>query len=215
MDFTTIETGENLSTKDTHSAVEAQEFQDIQKQLRIHAKKYNRKIISDVFMSRDAVNPITSEQYNTRLYVLRYIIKNPSASDKRYPVKEVWQELYPQIEYPEKITSTPWSKAHKDNLKDLMKELGIWKHVEFSKTRHYIERVNAHYKDTRLSELTAEVEQLKEYVLVLDKDSKDLWYKGHVIKRTSRELRTVVNGVKMSVPLKAIDKLFEIFDAVG
>ena len=215
MDFNNLETGEDLSKRDSHSAVEAQEFQELQKKLRIHAKKYNRKIISDVFMSRDAVNPITAEQYNTRLYVLRQIISNPELSGRRYPVKEVWAEFYPQVPYPEKITSTPWSKAHKDNLKDLMKDVGIWKHVEFSKTRHYIERVNAYYKDTRIGELVAEVEQLKEYVMVLDKESKDIIYKGHIIKRTSRELRTVVNGVKMSVPLKAIDKLFEIFDAVG
>ena len=50
--------------------------------------------------------------------------------------------------------------------------------------------------------------------MTVDKDSKDIWYKGHKIVRTSRELRTTVNGVKMAVPLKAIDKLFEIFDQI-
>jgi hypothetical protein len=214
IDFNTLETGEDLS-KDSHSAVEAQEFAEANKKYRILCKKYNRTLIAPPMVSRDAVNPVTSEQYNARLYVVSHIIRNPELTDVRYPVRDTWNTMYPHIPYPDKITSIPWSKAHKIKLKDLMKEQGVWKHVEFSKTRHYIERVSSHYKDTKLANLEREISKLQEYVMVLDKDSKDIWYKGHVIKRTSRELRTEVNGVKMTVPLKAIDKLFEIFDQIG
>jgi hypothetical protein len=208
IDFNNIEIGEDLS-KDSHSAVEAQEFMDLQKQLRIHAKKYNRKIISDVQMSRDATNPITSEQYNARLYTMMHIIRNPEYSNKRYPLKDTWSELY-TIPYPEKMTSTPWSKNHRDKLKELLKSEGMYKHVEYSKTRHFVERVNAHYMSNKVLKLEAKITALE---LQLS-DSGNIWYRGIEIVRQSRHFKVEVNGNTFTTRHGTFDKLLEFLKQI-
>ena len=211
LDFNNIETGEDLS-KDSHSAVRAADIAEYTKQGRILAKKHGMKV--STWCSREAKNPLTQEQYNARFYTLCNMVRNTELADRQHAFSKTWKEIYPHVPYPEKITDRELWSEHKVKLKKLMQDEGVWRHSAHQKVSDYIDTCTLSHRNKLLLAKDREISKLQEYVMVLDKDSKDIWYKGHKITRTTRELRCTVHGVKMAVPLKAIDKLFEIFDKI-
>ena len=212
IDFNNLDTGEDLS-KDSQSAVRAADIAEYAKQGRILAKKHSMKV--STWCSREAKNPLTQEQYNARYYTLRNMIRKPELADRQHAFSKTWRELYPQVTYPEKITDRDLWSEEKDKLKKLMKEEGVWRHAAHQKVSDYIDTCTLFHRNKLLLEKDREISRLKEYTMIIDKDSKDIWYKGKKITRTTREFRCTVHGVKMAVPLKAIDKLIEIFDTIG
>jgi len=163
---------------------------------------------------RVALVPKTQDEWNARLYSLLTIIRQPERVDKAYPLSNTWKELYPHIPYNGKATN--WAISEKDTatIINLLKELGMYKRFSCSSVKNVIALVTDFRKTQIIKEQAAMIEEqsdkLKQYELLVDPESDSIWYKGHEIKRLSREYSVNVGGIKMTIPLKGIDKLFVI-----
>lgn len=202
MDFNSIKISEDLS-QDSHSAVEAAEFADLQKQLRIHAKKYNRTMIVAPQMSKEAANPVSQMEYNARLYALLHIIRNPEKADTRYPLADAWKELYPHIPYNDKATNWNISKQDRTTIVDLLKELGMYKRFVCDSTKAVIQRVSDYYKTQRIVMLEEKVRTL-ELQLV---DNGDILYRGITIKRLTRVYKAQIGDFVLEARHGTFDKM--------
>ena len=106
MDFSTLFTGEDLTAEAVNkSAVQAASEAEIQKAIRIHSKQFGCKAISNVMFAREAKNPISQTQYDTRLYVLKHIIRNPRVVKHTYPFKDDVDRVISTYTLPDKLTS--------------------------------------------------------------------------------------------------------------
>ena len=202
MDFNTLYTGEDLST-DTSSAVFAAERLRLEKELRILAKTHGKKLLSTPMFSREAVNPVTQLEYNTRLYTLLHIIRNPELTEQRYPLADTWKSTYTHVPYNEKATNWKLSKKDREAIVTLLKELGMYKRFVCDSVKSVIDRVTDYYKTQKISMLEEKVKTLE---LRLE-DNGNIWYRGVEIKKISRVYKVVIGDFELSTRHGTFDKM--------
>ena len=212
MDFDTLEVGEDLSAvtqKSKQAALDeivARHTASLRKELQYQGGK----LISNPQVNRVAVNPVSQMEYNCRKFALLNIIRNPELSESRYPLSDSWHALYPHIPYRDKATNWNISKHDKIELVAALKEAGSWKHVELTKVRHFIERVDSYYKTIKILALEKRIKTLE---LQLE-DNGNIWYRGVEIVKVARTFRVVVDGVTFETRHGTFDKLFEFLSKI-
>lgn len=189
MDFTTLDIDENLE----------QHVLDVQKSKQDQATKIlaelntqaakrlgeiGMKLLQPAFANRVAKNPTTQEQYNARRFVIRAIIREPKRAVLRYPVKQTWEELYPNVPYWDKATSAPLQKFERQELKAFAKEQEVYTTMSLQNVQDFMAMVKLAHVTGQLDIATTE---LKEYRYLMDPEANAILYRGHVLKYSTRE----------------------------
>tara|TARA_R110002020_G_scaffold392080_1_gene602418 strand:- start:260 stop:907 length:648 start_codon:yes stop_codon:yes gene_type:complete len=203
MDFTNIDLGEDLGTE--HNQVERDAWQ-AEQEARIRKEslqKFGVAPISKVQLPRVAANPVTQQEYNTRLFTLLNIIREPKRAANRYPLSDTWKELYPMIPYNDKATNWKISKKDAETIINEMKAHGVYKRFRMDGVASVIARVKEHYQTTRINELEDRVTKLE---LMLSEDG-SVWYKGIEIKRLARTFQATIGDSVISTRHGTFDKM--------
>ncbi len=212
MDFNLIELSEDQSKV---AQVSKQENLDRilakhTKALSIDLKRAGGKLISRPQVGRVAVHPVTQTDYNCRKFALLHLIRNPQLTDARYPLANSWKSLYPHIPYNERATNWGLSKTDRQEIKDVMKAEGVWKHVELTRVRHIIDRVHTYYMENKVITLEKRIKVLELQLA----DNGNVWYRGIEIVKLARTFKVTVQGVTIETRHGTFDKLFEFLGQV-
>ena len=209
IDFNTLDTGEDLST-DSHSAVFTAERLRLEKELRILAQTHGKKLLSKPMFSREAANPVTQLEYNTRLYTLLHIIRNPELTEQRNPLADTWKTTYTHVPYNDKATNWNISKKDRESIVTLLKELGMYKRFVCDSVKSVIERVTDYYKTQKISMLEEKVRTLE---LRLE-DNGNIWYRGVEIKKLARVYKVVIGDFELSTRHGTFEKMDDFLKQV-
>lgn len=205
IDFNTLDTGEDLS-KDSHSAVRASAEAELRKLARIFERTYGGK--TNLFISKEAANPIKQDVYNARLYTLLHIIRNPKLAIQTYPLKQTWTNVYAHVEYNDKMTSIKLGKKDILQVKKLLKELGMYKKFSCVYVKDVVALVLDHYQKNRIQEL----EEAQKLTLTLLADG-NLDYNGNLFIKGSRDY-VAKDNKNSKIRHGVVDKLAEVLKEI-
>lgn len=206
MDFNDIETGEDLSKADSHSAVRASAEAELRKLARVFERTYGSK--TNLFISKEAANPIKQDVYNARLFTLLHIIRNPKLSIQTYPLKQTWTDVYPHVAYNDKMTSIKLGKRDIEEVKKLLKELGMYKKFSCVYVKDVLAVVLDYYQKTRIHEL----EEAQKLTLTLLADG-NIDYNGILFIKGTRDYVATTSKTS-KIRHGVIDKLKDVLKEV-
>lgn len=220
MDFNNLEIGENLAETNRQAEMDA-DIAKLNADARILMKsKYGVPLINTLQAPRVAVNPVTQEEYNCRLYALLNIIRNPELANDRYPLATSWKTMYPNIEYNDKATNWKFSKKDKDTVIEIMKELAVYRRFKFEGVSSVVTIMKDVHK-TQVIEQQAQIiadqdERIKQYQFLMDGTEDRIIYKGHVMPYSAkhRGYHITLSGKKHVISQANITKLQAVFDFI-
>ena len=210
MDFNNLELGDDLQTCNKQADMNAYIAEQNARMRKEMQQMFGQKLIIAAQAPIIAVNPVTQQEYDCRLYALLNIIKNPELSTERYPLASTWKKLYPHIPYNEKATNWKLSKKDRETLIAEMRVQGSYKYVELTRVRHFIERVHTHYLANQVIDLTKRIKVLE----LQQVDNGNIWYQGVEIVKLARTFKVIIGETSIETRHGTFDKLFEFLGQI-
>jgi len=221
MDFNDIEIGENLSEVNNQADRDAWQADQIARLNKESMRMFGCKPISTVQLPRVAANPVSQQEYNTRLFSLLNMIKDTSLSMSRYPLADTWKALYPHIPYNDKATNWKISKKDMETIVNKMKDEGIYKRLRRTDGVAGVVAVIKDAHKTKVIEDQARLiaeqdERIQNYQFLMDGTEDRIIYKGHIMPYSTkhRGYHITLGGKKLVVSQKNIEKLQSVFDFI-
>jgi len=206
IDFNNLDTGEDHSKADSETLRATMLLAEWQKQGRILSKQLGRKIGS--WVAPEGVK-VGQDMYNTRLYALLYIVRNPELADVHGAFSKAWKEVAPHVTFNNKMTSKTIGAKDRARIKMLCKEEGIKHGFKCEFTNDVINAVKDHYKTQRISEL----EEQQKLTLTLLADG-NIDYNGILFLKGTRDYVATTRKTT-KIRLGVIDKLKEVLKEIA
>lgn len=204
IDFHSLDTGEDHSKEDSESLRAQTALAEWQKQGRVLSKTFGIKTSS--WVAQRGVK-VGQDMYNTRLYALLHIVRNPDLADVHGAFKKAWEVVAPHVPFNNKMTSKTIGTKDRARIKVLCKEEGIKHGFKCEVVKDVIAAVKDHYKTQRINEL----EQKQLTLTMLDNGNID--YNGILFIKGSRDYVATTRKTS-KIRLGVIEKLQEVLKEV-
>lgn len=224
----------NVETHSTSSDIERREYLELkQNNAQATVNKHMAAMRQELYSQGASIRTeatvnsvretvVSQEMYIARMYVLKFIVNNPSVTESRTCVFDTWQELYPHLPYAKWVTNQLLGKRDKSELRVFLKDADIRKSGTLQTVSDVVRIVNIHYKQQKLNdlELDSQAKDAKirslELKVTTDSvgDTRSIWYRGIEIKRLSRTYKARVGDLDVIHRHSTIDPLIGLLEGL-